>query len=116
MNRLDGAIQLGGPAQFFQRQIGLLAEQFAQFLAVARHDPWPASATVIPTGYVAALTALLQELFDHPQRNPEALGDFFAGAFVLIVGSQDTLPQIQGDWPFHDQTLTNQQKYGYNFI
>ena len=66
MNGLYAAIQLGGPAQFLQRQIGFSAQQFAQFLAVDRDDPGSASATVIPAGNVAGMTALLQELFDHP--------------------------------------------------
>jgi hypothetical protein len=116
MNGREAAIQLGGPAQFFQRQIGFAAEQFTQLLAAVSHDSWPASAAVILTGNVASLPALLQEFFNHPQRNPEVLGDFLAGAFVLVIGSQNPLPQIQGNGLFHYQTLPNRQINGYNFI
>ncbi len=95
MNGLDGAIQLGSPAQFFQRQIGFEAEQLAQGLAVDCHNPWPAPTTVVLAGNITGMTALLQKFFDHPQRNPKALGDFLARTFVPIIGSQNALPQIQ---------------------
>jgi hypothetical protein len=91
MNGLDGAIQLDGPSEFFQRQIRFSAEQFAQSLAVDSDDPGPASTAVIPASNVAGLPALLQKLFYHSQGNSKALGNFLAGAFVLIIGSQDAL-------------------------
>jgi len=116
MDGLDGAIQLAGPAEFFQRQIRFMAEQLAQGLAVDRDKLGPASAAVIPTGNLAGMPPLLEQFFNHPQRNPEPLGDFLAGAFVLIIGSQDALPEVQGDWPFHDRSLPNCQTNGYNFI
>jgi hypothetical protein len=89
MNGLNGAIQLGGWAQFCQRQIGLAAEQFAQFLAVDRNNLGFASAAVIPTGNITCLPPLLEQFFNHPQRNAKTLGNFFAGAFLLIIGGQN---------------------------
>lgn len=72
MNGLDGAIELRRLAQFYQRQIRFVAEQFAQGLAVDGHDPWPPPTTVILAGNITRMPTLLQEFFDHPQRNPEA--------------------------------------------
>ena len=116
MNRLDGAIQLGGLAQFCQGQIRFLTEELAQLLAVARQNLGFAFAAVIPAGNVAGLAALLKEFFDHPQRNPETPGDFLAGAFVLVIGSQNPLSQIQRNGRLHVPTLSNPALNGYNLI
>ena len=63
MNGLDGAIQLGGLAQFFQGQIGFSAEQFAQFLAVDCHDPWLAPAAVDTGRQSRRYDAVVGEVF-----------------------------------------------------
>jgi hypothetical protein len=44
---------------------------------------------------VPGVPPLLEELLDHAQGNPVVIGDFLAGAFVGIVGSQDAFTQIQ---------------------
>jgi hypothetical protein len=67
-------------------------------------------ATGISAGNIAGMTALLEQLFNHPLRNPETPGDFLAGVFVLIMGSQNALSQIQGDGLFHDDSLPNSSK------
>jgi hypothetical protein len=92
MDGLDGTIQLGRPAQLFERQIRFAVQQGLQLLAVVHPDIGPPPAAVIPTGDITGLAALLQELLDQAHRNPVAVGNFFAGTFVLIIGRQNALP------------------------
>ena len=57
--------------------------------------PWPD---------VAGMSALLQELLDHPEGHPETVGNLEPRALVPVVGGQDSLAEIQGECS-HAQTL-----------
>ena len=98
MDGLDGAVQTDSGANFLQSQIRLLGEQRTHFAAVEIKDDGFASATVMLGGDIAtAMTALLEELFDHAQRDLVAVGDLVPRTFAAVVGGQDAFAQIHGE-------------------
>ena len=98
MDSLDGAIQADPGADFLQSQIRLLGEQRTHFAAVGIKDDGFASATVMLGGDIApAVTALLEELFDHAKRDLVAAGDLIPRSFAAVVGGQDEFAQIHGE-------------------
>ena len=56
---------------------------------------WLASGKAMPRRNVARAAALLQELLHHAQGYPETVGNVGPGAFVVVIGSQDSFAQIQ---------------------
>jgi len=97
---VDGGQRAGqgqGRAQFFQGHVGLAAQERAHRLVMGREDERLASRTMVARGDVAGAAALLQELFDQTQGHAVAPGDLLSGAFLLVVGTQDALSQIQRD-------------------
>jgi hypothetical protein len=68
----------------------------------------------MPWGDVAGAAALLEELFDQAQGYPKAIGNLGASALVIIVTSQDSFPQIQGDRS-HIPNLPSSPQNGYSF-
>ncbi len=74
-----------------------------------------AAGAVMLGAEVAEATALLEELLDQTQRNPETAGHHFAGTLVVVVGGQYPFPQIQGDG-FHAPSLPYPGQNGYSFI
>jgi hypothetical protein len=95
---------------------GLPAKRLPQFLLVALHQGGFAAGVTVPGPQVTGAAALLQKLLDQAQRDPKAPGDFFAGAFLLIVGGQNPFTQIQGNSLSHDQTIAGLPINGYSFI
>lgn len=66
----------------------------------------------MPGSDVAGVPALLEELLDHAQGNPETMGHFGARAFVVVVGTEDSLTQIQGECS-HVAILAHPSYNGY---
>ena len=97
MDGRQGAGKARRGAQFRQGQVGLAPEEFAHGFLVRREDERLASAEVVPRGDVAGVAALLEELFDHAQRNTVTAGDHIAGAFAIVIGSQYPFTQVQGE-------------------
>jgi hypothetical protein len=64
---------------------------------------------------VPGVPSLLEELLDHAQGNPVVIGNFLAGAFVGIIGSQDAFAQIQRQC-FHATNLPHHSEKGYSII
>ena len=115
MDGRQAALQGRGRAQFLQGHIRLAAQELTEGLAPGGDFAGPESAAMIAWADVAALAPPLQELLDHPQRDSEALGDLLAGALLLLVRSQDSLAQVQGNRSHHP-TLPKPASNGYNFI
>lgn len=44
---------------------------------------------------ISGMSALLDELFDNPQRDPITTRNVFPGTFIIIVGTEDSFTQIQ---------------------
>jgi hypothetical protein len=59
------------------------------------HNHRLAPAEPIPGSKVAGVSALLQQLLDHAQGNPETMGNLSAGAFLMVIGSKDSFTKIQ---------------------
>jgi len=95
IDRLQGTLQPRRPAQLLQGQIVLPGQQGAELAAVRGHNHGFAPGEAVPRGDVAGSPPLLEELLDQAQRNAESVGDLSAGAFKVIVSSQDSLPQIK---------------------
>jgi len=55
-------------------------------------DQWFASGQVMPRLNVPAVTPLLQQLLDHPQRHPEATRYLLPRYLSLVVGLQNPFP------------------------
>ena len=49
----------------------------------------------VPGSDVASVSALLQQLLDHAQGNPETVGNFGTRAFLMVIGSKDSFTKIQ---------------------
>jgi hypothetical protein len=104
----------GGP-QFLEGQIGLFRQQRSQLVLMAGDNTGLAARAVMLGPNVAQAAALLEELLDHAQRNPEPGRHRLTGAPVVIVGRQNPFPQIQGDG-LHAPSLPYPKSYGYSFI
>jgi hypothetical protein len=72
-----------------------------------------APAEPIPWRDVARVSALLQELLDHPKGNPEPMSNFDARTLVIVIGSKDSFTQIQRECS-HVPTLPHPFNNGYN--
>jgi hypothetical protein len=64
---------------------------------------------------VAETPALLEQLLDHAQRNPETAGHLLAGALIGVIGGQYSFSQIQGNGS-HAPSLPHLKHCGYSFI
>jgi hypothetical protein len=60
-------------------------------------DQWLATCQVVPRPDVPAMTPLLEQLLDHPQRHSKALRDLITRRISLVISFQNPFPQIQGD-------------------
>lgn len=97
MDGLDRASQSHGLPQFRQGQIGLLAQQRAHLAMMRGQDGGLAAGTMMLGSDVTEAAALLQEFLDHAQRNFVTAGYFLPIAFLLIIRSEDSLAQVQGE-------------------
>jgi hypothetical protein len=116
MDGLESAAHGQGLAQFLQGQIGFAGQQFPQLLLVALDQRRLAAGVTVAGPDVAGMTALLQEFLDQAKGNPEAPGDFLAGAFFLVASGQDAFAPIQGNSLSQAQTIAPPQTNGYSFI
>ena len=115
---MDGGQSAGqtrGGTQFLEGQIGLFRQQRSQLVLMAGDNAGLAARAVMLGPEVAEAAALLEELLDHAQRNPESAGHLLTSAPVVIVGRQNPFPQIQGDG-FHAPSLPHPKPYGYSFV
>jgi hypothetical protein len=64
------------------------------------HHELLASGEMAPGFDTARLAALLQEFFDHAQRDIKPLGDLFASLLALVIRFDHTFTQTPGRvWP-----------------
>ena len=97
---MDGrkrAGQPGGGAQLLEGQVGFASQQGSHLLAVAGHDAGLAARTMVLGAKVANPAALLEELLDHPNGDPETPGHRRPRFLALIVSRQYPFAQIQRD-------------------
>ena len=115
MDGLEGAAHGQGLAHFLQGQVRFAGQKGSKSLLVPLNQSGFAPGVTVAGPQVAGAAALLKELLDQAQGNPEAAGDFLAGAFLLVVSGQDPFAQVQGDCS-HQPRLTSQVINGYSFI
>jgi hypothetical protein len=89
---LERAFQLQSVAQFPEGEIRLLAQQGVHLALMAGDDPRFAPGQVMAMRDGAGVAALLEQLFDHAQRHPEASSDIFSGSLLGIISGQDSFP------------------------
>jgi hypothetical protein len=111
----QGAGQTRGGTQFLKGQIGFFIQQRSQLMLMAGDDAGFASGAVMLGADVAQATALLEQLLDHAQGDPETVGHLLPGALIGIIGGQNPFSQIQGNG-FHAQSLPHPKHNGYSFI
>ena len=102
MQRRQGAVQAEGSAHLGERQIGLALQVLADGPAMLGKDLGLAPGEVMTRLDTACASALLEQLLDHAKGNAKAPGDLVTGAFVFVVGCQDTLAQIDGKGCHHE--------------
>jgi len=95
-----------------ERQVILFGQQTTDLAAVGGNDHRLAPGKVMSGSDVAGAPALLQELFNHPERDPKTMGNLDPGAFVLIIGIDNPLPEIQRERA-HTQKLSPPAHIGY---
>ncbi len=115
MEGWQGTFQSHGLTKFLQGQIGLLAQDGPHFLAMPFQNHRLAPGIAMPRADVSPALALLEKLFDHAQGNAETMSDLLTGAFLLVVGSQDSFAQVERQ-SLHVQTLSYPGENGYSFI
>lgn len=109
MNRLDGAGQAERRLQLFEGQIRLFGQERAELAAMPVVDFRFAPSAVMQRCDVPDMPPLLDEFFDHPVRNSEALSDLLLGVPALVVGLEDAFAEIDGESLFaHGHTLPDE--------
>ena len=115
MNGRQRAVQARRCPQFLEGQIGLLLNQRPELVLLPGNMAGLATGAVVLRTHVAEAAALLEELLDHAQGNPETTRHRLPGAFASVVGSQNPFTQIQGD-SLHLLSLPPEEPNGYDFI
>jgi len=115
VDRLQGTHEPRRSPQLLQRQIVLPGQQGAKLAPVGGHDHRLAPGEAVPRGDVAGVPALLEKFLDHPQRDAETAGDLLPRALIVVVGSQDSFPQIKRSCT-HVQSLPHPLKMATVFI
>jgi hypothetical protein len=57
-------------------------------------NEWLATAAMVAGCDVTGVAALLDELFDHSDRDLETAGHLLTGGVAVIIGFEDALPEI----------------------
>jgi hypothetical protein len=91
---LDGASQTQASPDLLKSEIGLFDQKTSQLTAMGVDNEWLATAAMVTGSDVTGVAALLDELFDHPDRDFEAASHLFTGDVAAIIGLEDTLPEI----------------------
>ena len=94
MDGLDGASQAQAGPYLLKGEIGFFDQKKAQLAAMGVDDEGLATAAMVTGRDVTGVAALLDELFDHPDRDFETAGHLFASAVAAIIGLEDTVPEI----------------------
>ena len=97
MNGLQGTLQPHGFLQLFEAHIGFYFQQANHLLAMLEQDHWFAPCQVMPGPDVPAVTALLEQLLDHPQGHSKAASNLIPRCIPLVISFQNSFPQIHGD-------------------
>lgn len=61
------------------------------------------------------MTALLEEFFDHAERDLVAVRDLVPRSFAPIIGGENSLAQIHGE-SSHKSNLSGRRSNGYEII
>ena len=97
MDRRQGYF-LGQPlAQLLQCKIRLFSLWFTHLRPVRGKVQWFATSTFALRGNVTDSPTPLQELLHHAHANPKSMGNFIMDTLVVVLNSQDTFPEIQGE-------------------
>ncbi len=93
----QGAGQGHRATQLGQGQIGLLRQKRAELTPMRAHNQGFAAGVAVSRRQVAGAPALLEQLFDHPERDAKTSCHRLASAFARVVGGQDAGAQIKGE-------------------
>ena len=91
---LDGASQAKERPDLLKGEIGLFGKEKTHLAAMGVDNEGLAAAAMVTGSDVSGVAALLDELFDHAERDLETAGHLFTGGVATIIGLEDTLPEI----------------------
>lgn len=94
MDGLNGASQTQASPDLLKSEIGLFDQKKAQIAAMGVDNEGLATAAMVTGRDVTGVAALLDELFDHSDRDLETAGHLFTGGVAAIIGLEDALPKI----------------------
>ncbi|MEI8123535.1 MAG: hypothetical protein WCI20_16050 [bacterium] len=94
MDGLNGASQAQASPYLLESEIGLFDQKKAQLAAMGVDNEGLATAPMVTGSDVTGMAALLDELFDHPERDLKTAGHLFTGGVAAIIGLENTLPKI----------------------
>jgi len=112
---LNRAGQAGAGADFLQRQVRVIPEEFADLAAVGVENDGLAAAAMVKRLDGADLAALAQKLFDHAEGDLEPTGNLIACDVAAIIGFEDALSKIQGKRG-HEEKLSDPSWNAHTFI
>jgi hypothetical protein len=91
---LDGASQPQSSADLLKGEIGLFGKEKTHLAAMGVDDKGFAATAMMTGSDISSVAALLEELFDHAERDLETAGHLLTGGIATIIGLEDTLPEI----------------------
>ena len=94
MDGLNGASQTQASPDLLKSEIGLFDQKKAQIAAMGVDNEGLATAAMVTGSDVTGVAALLDELFDHSDRDLKTTGHLFTGGVATIIGLENTLPKI----------------------
>jgi hypothetical protein len=116
MNGWQSAFQSRFRPEFIQCDIGLFLQYVAHLGAVGFQNPGLASAEVSARANLSCMPTLLDELFNHSQRNLEPPRNLFSGVLFAVVGGEDAFAQVKRE-RLHETYLTlNINGYIFNIL
>jgi len=95
MDGLQGALEPGFLPQFLEGHIGFGFQQAFHLLPVPGQDQRLAPGQMVPRADVPDVAALLEQLLDHAQGDPEAVCHLVPRCPSLVISLQNPFPQIQ---------------------
>lgn len=96
MNGRQGAFEIQGRLQLFEREVRTLRQLRTEGVVVFRQLGFTSRAMML-RAQIAQTPPLLEELFHHAKRDAIALRNVLPGALLIIVSGQDPFPQIKGE-------------------
>lgn len=115
MNGLDRAVNSESLSHFLQGRVGCFRQHRPQLPTVLTQELRLAAREPMPRSQISRAPQLTEELFHKSEGYPISLGQIGLGAFALLIGNGNALPQIERDC-YHPPTVSNPCPDVHTFI